>query len=155
MLEPKDQLPSFTLKASGNKTINQKDLLGKPLLLYFYPKDNTPGCSKQASDFTQFYDDFQSLDIEVVGVSPDSVESHDKFVEKFQIPYLLLSDPDHTFATACGAYGEKKNYGKTYMGIIRSSFLFDKNGVLLKKWQNVRATGHVERLLKILKNEEI
>lgn len=148
-----DQLPTFTLKATGNRTITHEDLLGKPLLLYFYPKDNTPGCSTQASDFTELYQQFQSLGIELVGVSPDSVESHDQFTEKFQIPYLLLSDPDHTLATACGAYGEKKNYGKVYMGIIRSSFLFDAKGKLLDKWENVKATGHAERLLNILKEK--
>lgn len=121
------------------------------ILLYFYPKDNTPGCSNQAIDFTRLKDDYKNLGITIVGVSPDSITSHKSFIEKKTLEILLLSDPEKTLITALGAWGEKKNYGKTYFGLIRSTFLIEvKSGEIIEEWRNIRAKGHAERILKIL-----
>ncbi len=146
------KLPVMTLKASDGKMYKLSELTSKSkLLLYFYPKDNTPGCTNEAKDFTRLKDRFAEQDIEIVGVSPDSVESHQRFIEKQDLSILLLSDPEKELATAMGAYGEKKNYGKTYMGIIRSTFLIDtKTGKVLESWRNVRAKGHGDRICKLV-----
>ncbi|MEI7511215.1 MAG: peroxiredoxin [Candidatus Peregrinibacteria bacterium] len=118
------------------------------LLLYFYPKDNTPGCTLEAKDFSCLREKFLGKGITVVGVSPDSPASHEKFTMAQDLTISLISDPDHTLAEKFGAYGEKKNYGKTYFGIIRSTFLLDtRTGKILKEWRNVKAAGHAERVL--------
>jgi thioredoxin-dependent peroxiredoxin len=137
------------LNNKGEKT-SLKDFEGKKVLLYFYPRDNTPGCTQEACDFRDNYKAFSKQSVEVVGVSPDSVESHTKFVEKFDLPFTLLSDPDHELATYFGSYKEKNMYGKKVMGIERSTFLIDEEGVLVKEFRNVRAKGHVERVIKDL-----
>lgn len=146
------KIPNITLNASDGKSYAISDFTETDkILLYFYPKDNTPGCTKQAVDFTNLKQEFSDKNIMIIGVSPDSVESHKKFIEKQNLDILLLSDGEKKLATAFEAYGEKKNYGKTYMGIIRSSFLIDtKTQEVLQSWKNVKATGHAERICKLV-----
>ena len=118
-------------------------------LLYFYPKDNTPGCSNQAKELNALRQDFEKLGITIVGCSPDSIASHQKFIDKYNLEFALISDPEKTLIQQMGAWGEKKNYGKTYIGLIRSSFLLDtQTGEVLQEWRNVRAKGHAAKLLK-------
>ncbi|PID87657.1 peroxiredoxin [Candidatus Gracilibacteria bacterium] len=145
-LENKYKLLSFNLKESE---LSLGEILSSSpnTLLYFYPKDNTPGCSTEGKDFTFLKNNFSNIGINIVGVSKDSIESHKKFIEKQDLKINLLSDPDLILHKELGVYGEKMNYGKKIMGVIRSTFLFDKNGKLLKKWINVRAKGHAERIL--------
>ena len=127
----------------------------KKVLLYFYPKDNTPGCTGQAVDFTALRKDFQKLNIMVVGISPDSLESHKKFIKDHTLKIMLGSDEDKKLAEKMGAWGEKKNYGKTYIGLIRSTFLIDiESREVEKEWRNVRAKGHALKILKELKEEK-
>ncbi len=155
MLKEGDKAPEFCLKGIDEKGEEKefclKDFRGEKLILYFYPKDDTPGCTTEACDFRDNLSQLNSLGIRVVGVSPDSTNSHRKFKEKYNLNFTLLSDPDHSVASAYGAYGEKKMYGKTKMGIIRSTFLIDEEGRLQKAWYNVKAKGHVEKILKELK----
>jgi len=121
------------------------------ILLYFYPKDNTPGCTNQAKDFTRLKADFAKLDITIVGCSPNSIASHEKFITKQELDILLLSDPEKELIKEYGAWGEKKNYGRVYEGLIRSTFLLNtSNGEILEEWRNIRAKGHADRILKIL-----
>ncbi len=145
-LEIGDNAPKFELESVQGKH-KLSDYAGKWLLIYFYPKDNTPGCTTEACDFR---DALKDLDIEVLGVSPDSLKSHQNFSNKYSLPFTLLSDPDKEMATTYYAYGEKKNYGKTYMGIIRSTFIINPDGKIAEAMYNVRAKGHVERVRKNL-----
>ena len=118
-------------------------------LLYFYPKDNTPGCSNQATGFNETLQEFAKKGITILGCSPDSIASHQKFIDKYNLEFALVSDPEKTLIQQMGAWGEKKNYGKTYIGLIRSSFLLDtQTGEVIKEWRNVRAKGHAAKLLK-------
>ncbi len=143
-------ISTITLEASDGNMYKLSDFTQTDkILLYFYPKDNTPGCTKQAIGFTELHEKFLEKNIRIIGVSPDSIDSHKKFIEKQNLNILLLSDPEKELATAFSAYGEKKNYGKTYMGIIRSTFLIDtKTQEIVQEWRNVKATGHAERILK-------
>lgn len=149
------QLPDFHLEGSDNKFHTQQDFANFPyLLLYFYPKDNTPGCTLEAHDFTRLKKDFEALGVQVVGVSKDSVQSHCNFAQKQDLSILLLSDPGAEFAKQVGAFGEKMNYGKKFLGMIRSTFLINtKTWEIEKEWINVKATGHAERMLKELTNK--
>ncbi len=117
-------------------------------LLYFYPKDNTPGCTLEAQDFTRLKDTFTKLGIQIIGVSKDSEASHEKFITSCQLGIPLISDETGELHTQFGVIGEKKNYGKVYIGVIRSTFLLDQNGKILKEWRNVKATGHAEKVLR-------
>ena len=132
-----------TIKSIGDLAQTDK------ILLYFYPKDSTPGCTNQAINFNENLKEFQNQDITVIGCSMDSVESHQKFIEKYALNFALISDPDKKLIDQFKVWGEKKNYGKTYMGLIRSSFLIDtKSQEILKEWRNVRAKNHANKLLK-------
>ncbi len=142
------KIPAFQLFTDNNQPINEKDIIGKKTILYFYPKDNTPGCSNQATDFSHLLDEFNKLDIRIIGVSPDSIESHQNFINKKKITFSLIADTEKQLAQAFGVWGEKKNYGKTYIGLIRSTFFIDENGYIIKEWRNVRAKGHAARILK-------
>lgn len=156
MIEEGDKIPEFILKGidqSGEEiNFTRESLMGgdTPVILYFYPKDSTPGCTTQACDFRDNLNRWAGK-IRVIGVSPDSVKSHLKFKEKQSLNFSLISDPEHHLMEPLGVWGEKKLYGKVHMGVIRSTFLIDEAGVVLKKWKNVRAKGHVERILKELK----
>lgn len=146
------KIPTIILEASDGNSYKISDFTQtEKILLYFYPKDNTPGCTKQAVGFTELQEKFLEKNIRVIGVSPDSITSHKNFIEKQDLKILLLSDKEKELATAFSAYGEKKNYGKTYIGIIRSTFLIDtKTQEILESWRNVKATGHAERILKLV-----
>lgn len=154
MLNEGSKAADFTLQGVDEAGIESefslKDFKGRKVVLYFYPKDNTPGCAQEACDFR---DNMARLkkDAAVLGVSPDSVSSHKKFMEKFSIPYPLLSDPDRKTASEYGAYGEKTLYGKKTMGIIRSTFLIDEKGNIRKAWRGVKVAGHVDEVLAVLK----
>ena len=141
-----DKAPEFTLESNSGKH-SLSDYKGQWLVIYFYPKDNTPGCTTEACDFR---DALKDLDVQVLGISPDSIKSHRNFSEKYGLPFPLLSDPEKEVAERYGAYGEKKNYGKVYKGIIRSTFIIDPDGKIAEAMYNVRAKGHVERVRKKL-----
>ena len=142
--------PAFKAMASGDKEISLKDYEGKWLVLYFYPKDNTSGCTKQACGFSENIKQFENLDAEILGVSPDSVKSHDGFKAKFDLQFDLLSDPEKEIAAKYDAYGEKSMYGRKYMGIIRSTFIIDPKGKVAAQYKNVKVTGHIEKVMKDL-----
>ncbi len=156
MLKEGDKAPDFCLQGINEEGQEVRlclaDLLGSPLIIYFYPKDDTPGCTQEACDFRDNLNQLKAKGIRVIGISPDSVESHRKFIEKHGLNFTLLSDPDKTVAKAYGAFGKKKLYGKETEGIIRSTFLISPEGKVLKAWYNVKAKGHVSSLLKELDN---
>jgi peroxiredoxin Q/BCP len=150
-LKEGQQAPNFSLEADDGKIYSLESFRGKKLILYFYPKDNTPGCTSEAVDFTALKNEYEKEGFTIVGVSPDSVSSHAKFRTNHNLDIILLSDPDKKCAESYGAYGEKMNYGKTYMGIIRSTFVIDENGVILKAFKNVKAKGHADKVLCALR----
>lgn len=148
--------PAFNLPSSNGKNIKLSEFAGqKNVVLYFYPRDNTPGCTTEACDFRDNLARLQDRDTVVLGVSPDSIASHEKFVAKYELPFPLLSDADHAVAEKYGAWGEKKNYGKTYEGLIRSTFLIGKDGKIKAVWSPVRVKGHVDAVAaKVAELEE-
>ncbi|UTR09062.1 MULTISPECIES: thioredoxin-dependent thiol peroxidase [Evansella] len=150
--ETGEQIRNFTLPSNTGKDVSLSDYLGKYVVLYFYPKDMTPGCTTEACDFRDMHESFGELDAVILGVSPDPADRHAKFAEKYDLPFELLADEDHTTAEAFGVWKLKKNFGKEYYGIERSTFLIDKNGRLMKEWRNVRVKGHVEEALQFLKD---
>lgn len=136
--------PAFTLPASGGGKVSLAQFKGQQnVVLYFYPRDNTPGCTQEACDFRDAWESLQSQETVVLGVSTDSVSSHDKFAGKFELPFPLLSDTDHTVAEKYGVWVEKQQYGRTYMGLQRSTFLIDKAGRVAAVWPQVKVKGHV------------
>ena len=141
----------FTLQASNGKDVSLSDYKGKAVILYFYPKDSTPGCTTEACDFRDNSDEIKEGNAEILGISLDSINSHEKFIEKNDLPFLLLSDPDHKVCEMYGVWQLKKNYGKEYMGIVRSTFLIDKDQNIVKEWRNVRVKNHVEEVTEELK----
>ncbi|WP_286005793.1 thioredoxin-dependent thiol peroxidase [Campylobacter avium] len=145
-----DKAPDFALKNSDENLISLKDFLGKKVVIYFYPKDDTPGCTTQACDFTQNYERLRANDIVVIGISPDDSKSHSKFIDKYGLKHILLSDTEKEAIKAYGAWGPKKNYGKEYEGLIRSTFVVDESGKIAKIYKNVKAKGHIDILLKDL-----
>jgi peroxiredoxin Q/BCP len=146
-----DKLPDLTLSASGGKQIALKSLKGKKLVLYFYPKDNTPGCTQEGQDFRDLYPQFRKAGAEILGASKDSVKSHDNFIAKYDFPFALLSDPDEALCQAFGAIVEKSMYGRKYMGIDRCTWLFDDKGVLRQVWRGVKVKGHAAEVLAAAK----
>lgn len=142
-----DRAPSFELASDDGSTFSTKNAKGKYLLLYFYPKDDTPGCTRQAQAFTAAERQFQKRGVQVVGISRDSVERHRKFREKYGLKLTLLSDPDAEVHKAYGAYGEKKLYGKVSMGALRTTFLIGPGGEIVKRWPNVKVDGHADAVL--------
>ena len=149
-LEPGDQAPDFTLPDADGNPVSLAKLRGQRVIVYFYPAAMTPGCTKQACDFTESMPDLKAVGLAVLGISPDAPAKLAKFREKEGITFPLLSDPDRTALSAYGAYGEKMNYGKTIMGVIRSTFVIDQDGKIDKALYAVKATGHVDRLRKDL-----
>lgn len=145
-----DEAPGFALTSDKGETIDLKDYRGKKVLVYFYPRANTPGCTKEACDFRDNLAQLNDQNIDVVGISPDQPESLAKFRDKYELTFPLLSDPDKAVMTAYGAFGEKKNYGKLVQGVIRSTFLVDEEGKIALARYNVKATGHVARIMKEL-----
>ena len=150
-LQVGDQLPQFKLQDQDEKWIESNYYKGKPLVLYFYPKDDTPGCTKEALAFTAMMDEFESAGAVVLGVSKDPVKKHDKFVSKYSLSIPLLSDEDGDVCERYGTWVEKQMYGKTYMGIERSTFLIDGEGVVREIWRKVKVPGHAEAVLEAVK----
>jgi peroxiredoxin Q/BCP len=138
-----DRAPSFELPDQAGGTVSSESLSGHPYVLYFYPKDDTPGCTTQACGFRDSFADFDGAGVRVLGVSPDSVASHQKFVGKYGLPFTLLSDSSRSLASAYGVWALKKLYGRESMGIVRSTFLVDAEGVIRKVWRGVRVNGHI------------
>jgi len=136
--------PAFSLPNQDGKTVKLSDFKGRWVVLYFYPKDNTPGCTTEACDFTSGLKDFEALDAVVLGCSADSAESHQKFIAKYKLKVTLLSDADHDMMKAYGAWGEKNLYGKTVVGIIRSTVIIDPEGKVAYHYPKVRSAGHAE-----------
>jgi thioredoxin-dependent peroxiredoxin len=147
MLDTGDKAPNFSAPTDNGDIVSLKDLQGKKIVLYFYPKDMTPGCTTEACDFRDTHPEFSKINAEIIGVSKDSVKRHDKFKEKYELPFTLLADEDGKICEAYGVWQEKKNYGKTYMGIVRSTFLIDENGKIAAVWRNLRVKGHVDKVL--------
>ncbi len=151
MLNAGDKAIDFKLNSIDNKEISLSDFKGKKIVLYFYPKDDTPGCTKEACGFRDAYDYILEAGAVVIGVSPDAESSHEKFRNKYNLPFYLLSDTEHKVSEMYGAWGEKKNYGKTYMGVIRSTFIIDEEMTIKKVFPKVSPEGHAEEVLDFLK----
>ena len=145
-LEPGQTAPPFTATDDDGNEVALDDFKGTNLVVYFYPRAFTPGCTTESCDFRDRYETFAAQDFSIVGVSPDKPEKLAKFREEYDLPFPLLSDPDHEIAEAYGAWGIKKNYGKEYEGIIRSTVTIDPDGTVSNAWYNVRAKGHAERI---------
>jgi peroxiredoxin Q/BCP len=150
-IEEGSKAPAFTLKADDGSKVKLSDLKGHPVVLYFYPKDDTPGCTKEACAFRDRSKELEKLGAKVFGVSPDSVESHVKFKEKYKLNFSLLADTDHEVAEKFGAWREKNMYGKKSMGIQRSTYLIDATGKVAKLWKKVSVDGHDEQVIEALK----
>ncbi|MBS3939739.1 MAG: thioredoxin-dependent thiol peroxidase [Actinobacteria bacterium] len=150
MLEAGQPAPDFTLPDQDGNPVSLSDFGGRPVVVYFYPKDDTPGCTTQACDIRDQWGEFEAAGAAVVGISPDSVESHAKFRGKHDLPHILLADPDRTVMEPWGAYGEKTLYGKKTVGVIRSTVLVDADGNVAKVWKRVQAKKHADQVLKAL-----
>ena len=150
MLEAGMKAPQFTLTDAKGNTVSLSDFLGKKVVLYFYPKDNTPGCTRQACAFAGAYDAFRERSVEVIGISRDSVASHAKFAEKYGLPFILLSDPERVAIEAYGVWQEKKQYGKVSMGVVRTTFLIDEQGMVAKVMPKVKPDTNAAEILAAL-----
>ena len=146
-LKAGDEAPDFTLPATGGATLSLKGLRGRKVVLYFYPKDDTSGCALEAQDFNRLKGEFEAAHTEVIGVSPDSLKSHDKFRAKYGLEFPLASDESKAMLQAFGVWVEKSMYGRKYMGIDRSTFLFDATGKLVRAWRKVKVPGHAAEVL--------
>lgn len=147
-----EKAPDFKLKASNDKEMSLEDFKGKRLVVYFYPKDNTPGWTNEANEFGQLYDKFKEIDTEIVGVSPDSIDSHKKFIEKQDIPFMLLSDSDKKMGRAYEVFKEKGIMAKIGLGMERSTFVIDEEGKLVKEYRDVKVKDHAEDVYTFIKN---
>lgn len=152
MIKEGSTLPKFELKDSNGDVIKSTDLKGKKLAIYFYPKDFTPGCTTEADEFSKDYSKFKKSGIEVIGISPDDVDSHKKFCEKMGIPYPLLADTDKKVSKQFGVWGKKNFMGREYMGVMRSTFLVDEKGNVFKVFPKVKPAGHSKEVLECFKN---
>lgn len=147
VLEVGKKAPTFTLQNQSGERISLEDFKGKNVVLYFYPKDMTPGCTTQACDFRDSYKDFSNQNTVILGISPDPIEQHEKFVGKYELPFHLLADEDHKVAEEYDVWKLKKTFGNEYYGIVRSTFIINSEGELIHEMRNVRVKGHVERAL--------
>ena len=154
MLEKGTKAPDFTLFDKDGNEVSLSGFLGRKTVLYFYPRDNTPGCTRQACAFAQSFEEFKNLDVAVIGISKDSVSSHIKFAEKYSLPFVLLSVPDLKVIEAFGAWQEKKNYGKVSFGTVRSTFKIDENGIIEKVMPKVKPDTNAAEILEYLKGEK-
>lgn len=151
MVQIGKKAPKFTLFDSNGVKISLDDFKGWKVVLYFYPKDMTSGCTKEACDFRDEFPDFKKIKTAVIGISPDSVESHRKFADKYKLPFVLLSDVNKSVVEKYGVWKEKSMYGKKYMGVERTTFVIDENGIIKKIFPKVKVDGHVEEVKKVLK----
>ena len=151
MIKENSKAPNFKLPSSNNKNFEIKKSLKQYLVIYFYPRDNTPGCTNEAKDFSKLYKEFKKLNCEIFGISKDSIESHQKFISKFKIPFQLLSDDKIIALKKYGAWGEKSMYGKKFMGIKRTTVLINPKGKIIKIWNNVKVKDHAKEVLSCLK----
>ena len=147
MLQDGDLAPDFELETDSGESLKLSRLRGKPVVVYFYPKDDTSGCTIEAKDFSRLAPQFRKAGVEVIGVSPDSVESHEKFRSKHGLAVRLAADPDKVAAMAYGVWAQKSMYGRTYMGVERSTFLLDKAGRVARSWRKVKVPEHAEEVL--------
>ena len=154
MLEVGTKAPEFTLPDKDGNMVSLADFAGKKVVLYFYPRDNTPGCTRQACAFASAYEEFKNINAVVIGVSKDSVTSHQKFAEKHGLPFILLSDPERAAIEAYGVWQEKKNYGKVSMGVVRSTFVIDENGVVEKVMPKVKPDTNAAEIMAYLRGEK-
>jgi len=150
MLKEGDRAPEIKLPDNNGKMVSLDDFKGKKKIVYFYPKDDTPGCTKEACGFRDAYDEYLEKGAVVIGISPDSPESHQKFIDKFNLPFILLADTEKSVIQGFGAWGERKNYGKTYMGLIRSTFVLDEDNVIIKAFPKVKPEEHAQEILELL-----
>ena len=148
-----DAAPDFTMPTDGNGEVSLSDFKGQSLILYFYPKDDTPGCTKEAQGFTEALEEFNGLNAAIIGVSKDSVAKHDKFKAKYDLSFPLASDEESDVCERYGAWVEKNMYGKKYMGIERATFLIDENGKIAEIWRKVKVPGHVDAVKEALQDQ--
>lgn len=144
-------VPDFTLPASNGKEVRLSDFRGKKVVIYFYPKDMTPGCTKESCEFRDYNGQFASLNTEVIGISPDDLASHDQFITQYQLPFLLLSDVDQKVCEVFGVWKLREREGRQFYGVERSTFLIDEQGVLVREWRAVQVDGHVAEVLEAIK----
>ncbi len=144
-------LPEFTAAATSGLQVHSKDLIGKPLILYFYPKDSTPGCTRESVDFASAYPELSSLGVQIYGISRDSLKSHENFRAKQNLPFELISDADQSLCESFDVIREKNMYGRKVMGIERSTFLFDREGKLVREWRKLKVPGHVDEVMQSVK----
>lgn len=152
MISEGEPLPKFDLNDAEGRLVKSSDLKGKKHVIYFYPKDFTPGCTIEADEFSKDYKKFQKEGIEIIGISPDDVDSHKKFCKKMGIPYPLLADTEHKVSKIFGVWGKKSFMGKEYMGVIRSTFIVDEKGKIIKVFPKVKAAGHAKEVLEAFSN---
>ncbi|MCQ4726101.1 thioredoxin-dependent thiol peroxidase [Anaerotignum faecicola] len=152
MLNEQTKAPDFTLPDKDGNNVSLSDFIGKKVVLYFYPKDNTPGCTKQACAFAGAYDDFKAVNTVVIGISKDSSASHQKFADKYKLPFILLSDPELKAIQDYDVWKEKKLYGKVGMGVVRSTYIIDENGIIEKAMPKVKPDTNAAEILEYLKN---
>jgi thioredoxin-dependent peroxiredoxin len=150
LVEEGSPAPNFTLTSDSGEQVSLESFRGQPVVLYFYPKDDTPGCTKEACGFRDVYSEFKERGAVILGVSPDDEASHMKFKEKYSLPFTLLADPEHQVAESYGVWAEKKYAGKTYWGVNRSTFVIDADGNVAKAMHNVKPDGHPEQVLSVL-----
>jgi peroxiredoxin Q/BCP len=153
MLEPNTQAPDFALQDQDGATVHLSDFRGKKVVLYFYPRDNTPGCTRQACAFAADYEGFRAKNVVVIGISKDSTASHRKFADKYNLPFILLADPELQAIQAYGVWQEKKNYGKVSMGVVRSTYLIDENGRIEKVMPKVKPDTNAAEILAYLNGD--
>jgi peroxiredoxin Q/BCP len=152
MVREGDVAPDFTLDSDSGEAVTLSSLRGRPVVLYFYPRDDTPGCTTQACGIRDAYDKFEEAGAVVLGVSPDSVKNHVKFKDKYDLPFTLLADPEHALAESYGVWGEKTYMGKSYMGVSRTTFVIGADGAIVKVFENVKPATHADDVLAALAN---
>ncbi len=149
-----DKVPNFTLPSDQDKNISISDFLGKNIVIYFYPKDDTPGCTIEAKDFSCAIEQFENLNTVVIGISRDPVKKHEKFKAKYELKHILLADVEGQVCNKFGCWVEKSMYGKKYMGVARRTFLVDTKGIIIKIWPDVKIAGHIEDVIKSIKSHQ-
>ncbi|MGO0905306.1 thioredoxin-dependent thiol peroxidase [Clostridioides difficile] len=154
MLSRGTKAPEFTLEDKDGNKVSMSDFKGKKVVIYFYPKDNTPGCTRQACAFRNAYEGFRNNDIQVIGISKDSIKSHQRFAEKHELPFILLSDPDLIAIKAFDVWKEKKMYGKTALGVVRATYIVDESGIIEKVFEKAKPDTNAQEILEYLEKQE-